>query len=304
MRSVPSYVYDAASVLFIGKRDEQEDALSKDFVSASGLGFAVVADGMGGHAAGDVASRIVVNEVFRQIKILAADPLTIENKLEQALLQALNAANTQLGTVARTRPELDGMGSTLIAPIVAENRLYWISVGDSPLYLQRESRLFRLNENHSVAGLLDTLVSEGEIDADTASQHPERHCLTSVMNGSDIPHVDCRQKPFTLENGDIVIAASDGLQSIGEKTIASIIFEARKETAEDIAGALLQAVKDYDDPDQDNVSICVFKIKFEYSSAQVTSVDFERVQKPPQGEPVAENSLIDQLYQRVNGGAS
>jgi serine/threonine protein phosphatase PrpC len=259
---------------------------------------------MGGHAAGDVASRIVVNEVFRQIKILAADPLTIENKLEQALLQALNAANTQLGTVARTRPELDGMGSTLIAPIVAENRLYWISVGDSPLYLQRESRLFRLNENHSVAGLLDTLVSEGEIDADTASQHPERHCLTSVMNGSDIPHVDCRQKPFTLENGDIVIAASDGLQSIGDKTIANIIFKARNETAEDIAGALLQAVKDYDDPDQDNVSICIFKIKFEHSSAQVTSLDFDRVQKPPQGEPVEENSLIDQLYQRVNGGAS
>lgn len=303
-----SYVYDAASALFIGHRDEQQDAVSKDFVSAAGLGFAVLADGMGGHAAGDVASRIVVNEVFRRIKALAAHPLTLEDDLEHALLEALSDANACLETVAKTRPELEGMGSTLIAPVVTENRLYWISVGDSPLYLLRGSQLYRLNENHSVAGVLDILVSEGEIEANVARQHPERHLLTSVMNGSSIEHIDCRQTPFVLEAGDMVIAASDGLQSIGDTDIARIAYDMRDSTAQKITDTLVQAVKDHNDPDQDNVSMCVFKVLTK-SVSQASDVEdiavvpgFAKPADNDTSEP--DTSIMNVLYRRANGGRS
>lgn len=300
------YIYDAASALLIGQRDDQEDAVSKDFVSAPGLGFAVLADGMGGHAAGDVASRVVVNEVFRQLRGLAANPITMEENLKASLLQMVKSANALLEAVAKSRPELRGMGSTLIVPIVAENRLYWASIGDSPLYLFRGSHLFRLNENHSVAGLLDIMVSEGEIDAKAASQHPERHCLTSVMNGSKIPHVDFRKTPFELKPDDIVIAASDGLQSIGEKEIARALFTRRDLPAQAITDSLLDAIHSHNDPDQDNVSLCVFKVEVETPSEEigVVSIELPTASKRKEG---AEKSLetkifSDGFYRRASVG--
>ncbi len=304
MLNAPTYLYDAASDLLIGQRDDQEDAVSKDFVSAPGLGFAVLADGMGGHAAGDVASRIVVNEVFRQLRDLAVDPISMEKNLKLSLLEILNNANALLEQVMTSRPELRGMGSTVIVPIVTENRLYWMSVGDSPLYLLRGSQLFRLNENHSVAGLLDILVSEGEIDASTAREHPERHCLTSVMNGSDIPHVDCRPTPFTLEEGDIVIAASDGLQSIGENEIARVVFQMRDFTAEQITDGLLQAIRNHDDPDQDNVSLCVFKVAVQASTEHAAAFPFVTPSETRQEEIKEKVASSDQFSRRVYRRAS
>lgn len=254
------YTYDAAPVISIGRRDQQEDTIAIDFADGADLGFIVLADGMGGHSAGDVASRIVVTEIFSELKMLSDAPDELERNIGPVLRRAVHEANRCVGDVARHEPQMRGMGSTLVAPIVFDNRLYWISVGDSPLYLFRGSRLFRLNEEHSLASRMDKLVAEGQMTEQDALDHPDRMCLTSVLIGGSIPEVDCRDTPIELRDNDILIAASDGLQFISEQQIARIIFDARELPSAEIGSKLLGSIIDLDHPHQDNVSLCVLKV--------------------------------------------
>jgi len=140
--------YDVATAISQGKRDHQEDAVVADFSVGVPYGFAVLADGMGGHAAGDVASKIVVTEVFSELKFQSADRLELEQNFRTTLLDVLQSANQCIGAHVNSNPGHKGMGATVVAPVVFEDRLYWISVGDSPLFLVRGDRLRQLNADH------------------------------------------------------------------------------------------------------------------------------------------------------------
>ena len=260
MPEAVKYTYDAAPAISVGQREQQEDAVAIDFADGADIGFIVLADGMGGHLAGDIASKIVVTEIFSELKMLADDPQDMENNIGGILKRAVVEANKCVGDVAEEQPQMHGMGSTLVAPVIFGNRLYWISVGDSPLYLFRGSRLFRLNEEHSLASRMDKLVARGEMAREDAEQHPDRSCLTSVLIGRSIPEIDCRDTPIQLRDNDILSAASEGLQFIGEQEIARVVFEARNQPSADIGSKLLQSIVELDDPEQDNVSLCVLKV--------------------------------------------
>jgi serine/threonine protein phosphatase PrpC len=255
----PGYFYDASSAAVIGRRERQEDSIAADFAEGASFGFVVLADGMGGHKAGDVASRLVVSRVFSQLKMLAADPETLEKNISGAMRRAAKMANDSVLAATRKHQAMQGMGATLVAPVVFENRLYWISIGDSPLYLLRGEQLYRLNEEHSVARQMDKMVAAGRMAPDVAAKHPDRACLTSALNGRSIPEIDCSVKPVRMYDGDIVIAASDGLQFIGEKEIARIIYRSRHLSSAEIRSRLVKSIADLDDTDQDNVAFCVFK---------------------------------------------
>jgi len=257
------YHYDAATALTQGRRDLQEDAIAAHFPAGAGLGYVVLADGMGGHAAGDVASKIVVQEVFRALQSYAEDPKQLERNIAAVLGSALDRANGQIARHAWGRPELRGMGSTLVVPLVVRNRLYWISVGDSPLYLLRGARMVRLNQEHSMARRMAGMVTSGLISQREADQNPDRDCVTSVLVGAAIPEIDCRALPLDLMDGDIVIVASDGLQSLDEQRIASLVYDNRDRPSAEISNRLLQEICAIDDPDQDNVSLCVLKVRKE-----------------------------------------
>jgi len=254
------YHYDAATALTQGRRDLQEDAIAAHFPEGSGLGYVVLADGMGGHAAGDVASKIVVQEVFEALQAYAGDPGEMERNVAAILSCAMDRANGQIARHAKGRPELRGMGSTLVAPLVVRNRLYWISVGDSPLYLLRGARMARLNQEHSMARRMAGMVSSGMISQFEADQNPDRDCVTSVLVGAVIPEIDCRALPLDLVDGDIVIVASDGLQVLDEQRIATLVYDNRDRPSAEISNRLLQEICAIDDPDQDNVSLCVLKV--------------------------------------------
>jgi serine/threonine protein phosphatase PrpC len=266
MPEAVKYAYDAAPAITVGQREQQEDAVAIDFADGADIGFIVLADGMGGHLAGDIASKIVVTEIFSELKMLADDPADMERNIGAILNRAVVEANKSVGHVAAEQPQMHGMGSTLVAPVIFGNRLYWISIGDSPLYLFRGSRLFRLNEEHSLASRMDKLVARGEMAREEAEQHPDRSCLTSVLIGRNIPEIDCRDTPIELRDNDILIAASDGLQFIGEQEIARVVFETRNRPSADIGARLLQSIVDLDDPEQDNVSLCVLKVTDRSSS--------------------------------------
>lgn len=251
--------YDAATAISQGRRERQEDAVAADFPAGTGTGFAVLADGMGGHAAGDIASRIVVTEVFSELKLQAGDPAALEQAIGAVLQQAASGADACLGEYASHQPQARGMGATLLAPVLFRDRLYWISAGDSPLYLFRDGRLIRLNADHSMAAEFDGLVAEGRMDPAEAASHPNRHCVTSVLTGAGIPRIDCRSAPVRLQAGDIVLAASDGLQFLPEDEIAAVLAAECRSPSARIGAVLMQRLEALDAPEQDNAALCVIK---------------------------------------------
>lgn len=292
------YIYDAASAISQGRRDQQEDSIAVDFAAGAGLGFIVLGDGMGGHAAGDIASKIVVTEVFSDLKMHSQDPEQLEQNIGQIMRSAVTCANECVGQMASDRPDMHGMGSTLVAPIIVDNRLYWVSVGDSPLYLFRGSRLFRLNEEHSLARRMELLVESGHMDQDVADQHPDRNCLTSVLIGGTIPEIDCRDTPIELRDNDILIAASDGLQFISEAEIAQIIYENRDRPSAEIGDMLLNSISQLNHPDQDNVSLCVLKVR---ERAKVAL--FAPIAAEPGLSVVGQSSKTTSMFVRVRGNS-
>jgi len=261
MQALAEFRYDVTSAISQGRREYQEDAVAADFPTGAGIGFAVVADGMGGHAAGDVASKIVVTEMFSELKLRSGDPAAMEAGVGDILRSAAFSANECVRYHTDTCPETEGMGATLVAPVMVANRLYWISVGDSLLYLYREGTLLRLNEDHSMVPQIDYLVSKGLLGEDEALRHPDRNCLTSVLAGQRIPKIDCPEEPVMLFENDIILVASDGLQFLEESEISDLMrLNAHRSSAE-ISACLMQDVAALADPDQDNISLCVIKVQ-------------------------------------------
>ncbi|WP_299678448.1 protein phosphatase 2C domain-containing protein [uncultured Roseobacter sp.] len=255
-----TFDFDAASALSKGARAYQEDAVIADFSRGSDVGVAVLADGMGGHAAGDIASKIVVTEVFSELMFQRGDVEAFERTVTQNLLDAAMAANACLRQHVDMHPETHGMGATLVATAIINQNLYWISVGDSPLFLFRDGSLSQLNEDHSMAPQIDFMMKSGLLNAEEARNHPDRNTLTSVLFGEEVPRIDCPEEPLELRPGDLLIVASDGLQFLSNTQISEILSAHCDAQSAEIADRLLGCLNDLQDPDLDNVSFSIVKL--------------------------------------------
>ncbi|MDG4647768.1 protein phosphatase 2C domain-containing protein [Roseibacterium sp. SDUM158017] len=253
--------YDVASAQCRGDRERQEDALAVSCPDGADFGFAVVSDGMGGHAAGDLASRIIVAEIFAELILRGRGPLGEAAELSALLNDAVHTANASLRAQIDACPEQAGMGGTVVATALVDGGLQWVSVGDSVLYLLREGRIERLNDDHSMAPEIDLMAARGMIDAEAARTHPQRNFLTSALTGQDIPEVDCPVGRFDLRDGDILLIASDGLQTLSDARIAEIVGERARDESRAIAVALIDAVTACGQPEQDNTSVVVLKVE-------------------------------------------
>ena len=252
--------YDVATAQSQGCRERQEDAVAVSCPQGAEFGFAVVSDGMGGHAAGDLASRIIVAEIFAELTLRGRAALAAPEDLSELLKASVETANASLQAQIDAYPDQSGMGGTVVATSLVDGGLQWVSVGDSLLYLLRDGMLKRLNDDHSMGPQIDLMAKNGMIDAETARTHPQRNCLTSALTGKDIPELDCPARRLDLEDGDIVVLASDGLQSVAEEDIASILDKASHLESREIAAALIDAVTDAGDPEQDNTSVVVIRV--------------------------------------------
>lgn len=256
----PEPRFDVASAICQGGRDYQEDAIVTDFPTGTDIGLAVLADGMGGHAAGDVASKLVVTEVFSDLKFESTNFCELESDLPRYLTAAAANANACVHDYVQENPRTRGMGATLVAIVMVENRMYWVSIGDSPIYVLRNGKLRQLNEDHSMAPQIDLMVKSGMIDPETGRNHPDRNCLTSVIFGERIARTDCPVKPYALEVGDIVVMSSDGLQFLDDAEIERLLHKYRRRKSAEIAEHLLAAIHQLANPDQDNISFAVIKL--------------------------------------------
>lgn len=256
----PEPRFDVASAICQGGRDYQEDAIVTDFPFGSDSGLVVLADGMGGHAAGDVASKIVVTEVFSELKFESANFADFESEIPRFLTESASSANSIVRSHVQAHPETRGMGATLVSVVLVENRMYWMSIGDSPLYHYRNGRMAQLNEDHSMAPQIDFMVRQGLLDEESGRNHPDRNCLTSVILGDRVAKSDCPKTPFELQVGDIVVVSSDGLQYLENEKIQKILHRYRRKKSAEIAGYLLEAIEELADPDQDNCTFSVIKL--------------------------------------------
>ena len=234
-----------------GRRAEQEDDYGVfDLPPQLEVGdmLLVLADGMGGEQAGALASALAVRGFIEAYDIVPS--VSVPERLERTL----HHVNGRMALEVATDPEhLGGMGCTLLAVVLAEEGLYWISVGDSPLWLWRRGCLHRLNEDHAYRGILARQVSAGKISAQEAACHPDRNALISVVTGEGLELVDLSREPFPLEPDDQILLASDGLLTLTEREIAAVLKAAR--TARSPCQRLLAAVRSHENPYQDNTTV-------------------------------------------------
>lgn len=243
-----------AALQITGKRDYQEDSFG--LLDERDLGLdrgehavLLVADGMGGHVGGAIASDLLC-KTFVKAYPRSSGPIV------DRLRDCLETANAAIAAAVAENPALDSMGSTLVAAVVASEGLHWISVGDSPLWLFREGQLERLNADHSMAPVLAELVAAGRMTAEQAARHPSQHTLRSVVMGDEMPLIDVSSR--LLEQGDRVVLASDGLLTLDEQEIADILKKTRDAPLGDSAAALIQAVEGAGHPYQDNVTVLLY----------------------------------------------
>ncbi|OYU17401.1 MAG: protein phosphatase [Rhodobacteraceae bacterium PARR1] len=248
----------------IGQREMQEDSFDiirqseKD--STSDL-LMLLADGMGGHAGGEVASNLTL-QVFRTHFIEAARSSRPLDRLQESLL----VANEAVRAAIQRDPDLRGMGCTFIGAIKTGNTLHWASVGDSALYLFRRGVLTRLNADHSVLGELMELVEKGKLTRGEALAHPRRNALRSAVTGTAIALIDARSIP--LERDDVVMLATDGLDTLPTSEIAETLGRLHRSPRE-ASAALLQAVDRRAMPSQDNTTVVIYRHSDGAASAYV-----------------------------------
>lgn len=213
---------------------------------------AVLADGMGGHTGGALASKMVC-ETF--VDTAAGGHGTIPERLYDALVEA----NGSVAKKVASDPMLSGMGSTVVGVFFSSEGCEWISVGDSPLLLFRRGEIALLNEDHSLAPELDRLADAGRITHEQARRDPRRHMLRSAVTGEELDIIDQSRKPLQLEPGDYIVLASDGLQTLEPSEIERIISAYADDGATAVASALIRGVEALRDPHQDNATVIVVR---------------------------------------------
>jgi serine/threonine protein phosphatase PrpC len=221
-------------------------ATNEDLFLAEGKLIAV-ADGMGGHRGGQVASRLAVE---RLKEAFTADPSA------DGLIEAVRAANRAVWEQAEADPALHGMGTTIAAAAwVTESgkeHLAVVNVGDSRIYLLRAGQLSRLSADHS---LVADLVRSGDISEADARTHPERHILTQALGVA--PDIDPHVTDIGLARGDRLLLCSDGLfNELGDDQITSTLTAVTD--PHEAADQLVQRAKDHGG--NDNITAVVVDI--------------------------------------------
>ena len=239
----------------------------------------VVADGMGGAQAGEVASRLAV-EAFEGGLHDAAEP-------EAALAELAHDANSRIHELSHSNAEQAGMGTTLTAVYVGEREISIAHVGDSRAYRLRDGELLRLTEDHS---LVDELLRQGRLTPEEALEHPQRSVITRALGPEGAVEVDTRS--YSARDADIYLLCSDGLTTmVPEELLATIL--AAPGTLRELGEALIAAANEAGG--RDNITVVLLRIEeLDASTSPLTEEALLPAQAPeaaparaPQGAPVA-----------------
>lgn len=225
------------------KRNNNQDSI---FFSDQPIGplpnLYIVADGMGGHKAGDRASKMAIDITVDFVK-----NSTLENPIA-VLKRAMIYANNEIYKVASKDPELTGMGTTMVVAVAQEGKLYVANVGDSRLYVVN-SEIKQITMDHS---LVEELIRKGELERKRGRNHPEKNIITKAMGSKEEVIPDFFE--IDINSEDKYLLCSDGLSNMVEDDeIRDIVVDNYK--LEDIAQALVDRANYYGG--SDNISVVV-----------------------------------------------
>jgi serine/threonine protein phosphatase PrpC len=238
----------------------------------------VVADGMGGAQAGEVASRIAV-ESFQP-------GLPDGAQAELALATLAQAANARIHELSHANAEQAGMGTTLTAVYVGEEEVAIAHVGDSRAYCLREEQLLRLTDDHS---LVDELIRQGRLTPEEAVEHPQRSVITRALGPEVLVEVDTRS--FRARAGDVLLLCSDGLTTmVAEEQIAATLLAHPR--LRDAGEALIAAANDAGG--RDNITVVLIRLE---------EIDFRGVPREEEGATMVAIPIITEPPPDSAGGA-
>jgi PPM family protein phosphatase len=245
-------------------RSHNEDSIATDAVN----GLAVLADGMGGYNAGEVASgmatTVLVSEM-RQI-LAAAQPFQIDPRTNQSiavrlLREQVLKANASIYQAAQSQPQYAGMGTTLVVALFYDNRVLVAHLGDSRLYLLREGALRQVTRDHS---LLQEQIDSGLITAEQAKNAQHKNLVTKAL-GID-PSVEPEIHEYPTRPGDLYLLCSDGLCDMVDDEDISMTLQALGGNLKLAAQQLVQMAND--NGGRDNVSVILVRVLREYPGAR------------------------------------
>ncbi|MBL8567055.1 MAG: SpoIIE family protein phosphatase [Hyphomicrobiaceae bacterium] len=268
-----------------GRRARQEDFCASlpdvpAMGDAEGRVLIALADGMGGHVSGQIASRTVCDSFIGSFRSATGNTGT-------RLAHALEDCNDALARAIDVDPKLAGMGSTLVAAHADSNGVKWVSVGDSTLMLYRDGILQRLNADHSHGAILDQQAAAGIISEEIAKGDVRRRALHSAVTGQPIPLKDIELVGEPLLPGDWVIVASDGLLTLGGDELATLIHDHAQDPPATLVAALISAVEAEQEPNQDNTTVAALRVV--ESTSRGIETDEERA---PDAETVAQSEVL------------
>lgn len=205
----------------------------------------IVADGMGGHKAGDFASRFSVEKVVEYIQ---SSKLTSPIRLFE---EGIKNANTLLLNKAKENPNLEGMGTTLVVATIVDDILYVGNIGDSRLYVIHDD-IKQITRDHS---LVEEMVKNGELDKSEARFHPNKNIITRAIGASGDAIPDFFE--VSLKEEDIILMCSDGLSNMIDDTEIFEIVTSRKDKIRSAVRDLIEKANEYGG--KDNITVIVVK---------------------------------------------
>jgi PPM family protein phosphatase len=237
-------------------RDHNEDAVASDL----SIGLLVLADGMGGYKAGEVASEIAVLMIASEInEFMLNKPSLGELSPDllpesQMLMQAVARTNAAIYQISQDQPQCAGMGTTLVAGVFTDNRLVVGHIGDSRMYRLRGETLTQLTEDHS---LVQEQINAGLITEEQAHMSSNKNLVTRAL-GID-PEVELELEEFDVEVGDLYLLCSDGLSDlVSDAEITEILLEANGNITL-ASHQLIQSANEHGG--MDNISVVLAMVK-------------------------------------------
>ncbi len=215
-------------------RETNQDAYATGELP-EGVAWAVVCDGMGGVAGGNIAATTAVKVISE--RITSAYRASMQGRsIKNLLVSAINAANVSVYDIAQANPEFSGMGTTVVCAIVTEHMAYISHVGDSRAYMLSGDTLEQLTRDHS---MVQDMVETGKITQLEAKLHPQKNIITRALGVQPEVRIDFFER--AMENNDILLLCTDGLSNYVESDeICTLVNGTYYEFAERLVSRALQ----------------------------------------------------------------
>ncbi len=239
----------------IGDRKEQQDRIGYETNSQNCA--VVVCDGMGGHEGGKLASSLATEAFINNYK-----EFNFESSVQEFLIDMVSQLDKNVANLKNSEGDFLRAGSTLAGVIIQENKLNWVSVGDSRIYAFRNGEIVQITKDHIYNMILE-IKKKDLTDSEYSEELKKSGMLISFLGVDGLPYIESNDKPFELLKDDIVLITSDGLYKIlTEKEICKVLR--KNKNFSEIFDDFMLAIKTKNTVkkiDKDNISIAIIKVK-------------------------------------------